>query len=336
MIRFSLVVNGISEGKLAGCHCTAKGGRLPRLCKATGCGDSSKPHVHCYRHKSIDKPFSHCYTHMPKVIAYRRNDVLMQTPKAGSNWFFVDESGDPTFYDRNGNLMVGQQGCSPILLLGFIETSDPVVLRRGLLDLQQQIAADPYFEGVPSLAKTALAFHAKDDLPEVRFQVYKLLATLDFKAQFIVARKVERVFRNNFSAREMAFYDHLVATLFMNTLHRYQSNYIYFAKRGSRNRQKPLEAAIQRSINEFEQKWDVKVNTEVHVQSQSPIGEPCLSIIDYMNWAVYRAFTQREMRYLRPVAEKISLLVDLYDQERYPNNWYSRKNPFDVNKITPL
>ena len=72
------------------------------------------------------------------------------------------------------------------------------------------------------------------------------------------------------------------------------------------------------------------------MQSQTPVGEPCLSIVDYMNWAVYRAFTRGEMRYLRPVEEKVSLLVDLYDQRNYPKNWYNRKNPFEIEKITPL
>jgi len=152
-----------------------------------------------------------------------------------------------------------------------------------LLQLQQTIGNDPYFDGVPSLAKTKIAFHAKDDLPEIRFQVYKLLATLDFRAQFIVARKIERVFRNNFGAEELAFYAHLVSKLFTNALHRYQDNFIYFAKRGSRNRQQPLEHAIQQSMNEFQQRWKVQVNTNVQIQSQTPVGEACLSIIDYMN-----------------------------------------------------
>jgi hypothetical protein len=39
--------------------------------------------------------------------------------------------------------------------------------------------ADPYFKGVPSMQadakKTALFFHAKDDLPEVRREVFRVL-----------------------------------------------------------------------------------------------------------------------------------------------------------------
>ena len=49
----------------------------------------------------------------------------MKKAQTGQHWFFVDESGDPTFYDEAGNLIVGQTGCSPILLLGFVEMSDP-------------------------------------------------------------------------------------------------------------------------------------------------------------------------------------------------------------------
>lgn len=260
----------------------------------------------------------------------------MKKPISGSNWFFVDESGDPTFYDRQGNLIVGQDGCSSILLLGFVETTDPKLLRSSLLALQQEIVNDPYFEGVPSLTKTSVAFHAKDDLPEIRYRVYQLLATLDFKAQFIVARKIEPVFRNSFQAKESAFYDHLVAQLFKNALHRYQDNRIYFAKRGSRSRQAPLQQAIQRGVQEFENTWKTKVTTRISAQAQVPSDEPCLSVTDYMNWAVYRAFTRGEMRYYRVVESKVSLLVDLYDRAKYPKNWYNRKNSFDVNKITPL
>ena len=169
----------------------------------------------------------------------------MKKPQSGSTWFFVDESGDPTFYDRKGNLIVGQPGCSPILVLGLIETQNPEPIRQAIRELQQEVIHDPYFQEFPSIKKTAIAFHAKDDVPEIRYLVFRLLASLDFQAQFVVARKIERVFRNSFQSREEAFYDHLVTHLFQNLLHRYERNFIYFAKRGSRNRQAPLLRAIQ-------------------------------------------------------------------------------------------
>lgn len=223
-----------------------------------------------------------------------------------------------------------------MLILGLVEVSDPIPLRQAIQKLQSEIVNDPYFADFPSIQQTKVAFHAKDDVPEVRFQFYKLLANLNFQAQFVVARKIERVFRNNFHSKEYEFYDHLITRLFEGKLHKHARNLIYFAKRGSRNRQAPIESAIEKSIQMFEQKWNTTVNTQTVVQAQSPAGEPCLSIADYMNWAVFRAFTRKEMHYFETVREKVSLLIDLYDTEKYPHSWYTKKNPFHINKITPL
>jgi hypothetical protein len=260
----------------------------------------------------------------------------MKDPTEGVNYFFVDESGDPTFYDKHGNLIVGQEGCSPVLILGFIETTDPVPMRRALAELHREIAADEYLKDVPSLAKTKVAFHAKDDVAEVRQAVFKCLRALEFKAQLVVARKIERVFRNTFHSNEDKFYDRLVAQLFENVLHRYTTNLIYISKRSSSTRQEPLESAVRAGVAHFEDKWRAEVNTDFTVSIQTPVGEPCLQVIDYMNWAVYRAFVKGEMRYYRFIEDKVSFLVDLYDSAKYPKNWYNRNNPFDAQKISPL
>jgi len=260
----------------------------------------------------------------------------MKKPIQGENCYFVDETGDPVFYDRQGNLIVGTEGCSPILGLGFIETENPVAIRHALAELHQQIAADKYLQEIPSISKTHRAFHAKDDVPEVRYLVYQRLATLNFKAQFVIARKIERVFRNSFHANETEFYDYLVSLLFENVLHRHTHNRIYFSQCGSRIRQAPLEQAIRRGVAKFEAHWNTKVETEIQITPQTAVGEPCLQVVDYMNWAVYRAFVKREMRYYRFVEDKVSLVVDRYDSTKYPKNWYSRDNPFDIEKASPL
>lgn len=162
---------------------------------------------------------------------------IVKKPIEGEHWYFVDESGDPTFYDRHGNLIVGQEGCSPILILGFVETSDPRSIRAALNDLHARIAATEYLKEVPSIKKSNVSFHAKDDCPEVRQAVFETLRPLDFKAQFVVARKIERIFRNSFHAKENEFYDYLISLLFENVLHRYTDNRVYISQRGTRLRQ---------------------------------------------------------------------------------------------------
>ena len=75
---------------------------------------------------------------------------------------------------------MGQEGCSNYFILGKLEIDEPEALQRQLDDLRAELLADPYFKDVPSMQphqkKTALNFHAKDDLPEVRYRVLKLLA----------------------------------------------------------------------------------------------------------------------------------------------------------------
>lgn len=252
------------------------------------------------------------------------------------DYFFVDEAGDPVFYNKYGSYIIGREGCSKILLLGFIRTSNPTPLRNDVLSLREEVKTDRYLEKIPSIAKTLRAFHAKDDCPEVREKFFKLIVDLDFKAEFIVARKIESVFITRHKRKENIFYDDLFSKLFENKLHKHKQNHIYYAVRGDRKRQAHVSDAIQTAILSFESKWKTKVNSKIIMQPQSPVGEPCLQIADYMNWAVQRAFVKNEDRYLKFVEERISFLVDLYDFDKYPKNFYNRRNKFDLNKISPL
>jgi len=260
----------------------------------------------------------------------------MQDKISKQRFFFVDESGDPYFYDRNGECIVGKSGCSKLLILGFIKTDEPATLRKNVEELREEIRNDQYLKSIPSVKKSLVAFHATDDCPEVREKVFKRIVELPFKAEFIVARKIEGVFIKRHQKKPHLFYDDLVTKLFQNQLHQSEENIIYFAVRGNRARQAPLEDAIRTAILTFEEKWKTQVNTEVQVYAQRAEGEPCLQIVDYMNWAVQRAFVKKEMRFLDFVREKISLIVDVYDFDAYPKNYYNRANPFDLNKISPL
>jgi hypothetical protein len=261
----------------------------------------------------------------------------VQTSPDRSSWYFVDESGDPTYFNRRGEVIVGREGCSPILLIGFVAMTEPHPARVALSRLRAELVGDRYLKAIPSLKKSAKAFHAKDDCPEVRQAAYKLIDTFDFRYQCVVARKHAAMFREVFKGSPGAFYDHLVTHLFKNVLHRSSMNKIYFSRRGDRARKAPLEEAIRRGIEEFERSTGTTVDTDVHLQCQTPASETCLQIVDYMNWAVYRAYTMREMRYFEFMREKVDLLVDLYDRTKYPRNYYDRGgNPFEIEKTSSL
>lgn len=260
----------------------------------------------------------------------------MKKKSEKTTYFFVDESGDPTFYDKKGKLIVGSEGNSKILILGFIKTEDPKSIRQALAKLQNELSKDEYLQGIPSLEKSLIAFHAKDDCAEVKQAVYKTIISLDFTAELIVARKIENIFKKTHHRNETEFYDDLVAKLFQNKLHISSLNEIYFSVRGSRLRQKPLEEAIKKAVSRFEEKWKVKIDSQINIYPQRPSGEPCLQVIDYINWAVQRAYVKGDMRFYKFIEDKISYLVDIYDTEKYPKNFYNKKNKFDIQKTSPL
>ena len=256
-----------------------------------------------------------------------------------TTYFFVDEAGDPTFFNRRGEFIVGREGCSKILVLGFIKTEKPKIIRQKIRLLREEILADPYLNRVVSVKnRTAAAFHATDDIPEVREKVYKLIKELPIKSEFVVARKLEKIFAKKHRSSENIFYDDLIIKLFQNQLHKSRENVIYFAVRGNRARQMPLEEAIKTAVNTFESKWKTRVDSEIKIFPQRPSDEPCLQVVDYLNWAVQRVFLKKETRYLDFIKDKISLIVDLYDFKQYKTgkNYYNRNNPFDINKISPL
>jgi hypothetical protein len=263
----------------------------------------------------------------------------LQTPREGSTFFHVDESGDPTFYGKGGDVIVGQPGCSRVFLLGFVECQQPEAILAALRELHDEIAADPYLEPIPSISKTLRAFHAKDDCPEVRMLVFRRLAALPFTVQVVVARKLEPMFRTRFQGSADRFYDDLVRRLFENRLHRYQRNVICFARRGKKERQHALRAALEAGVHVFRTKWKSSAETAIEVRTSQPEQDPLLQVVDYANWAVYRAFERGEMRFFEAWRNKYELVVDVFDKPPAGpgRNWYTReRNPFAIEKASPL
>jgi len=265
---------------------------------------------------------------------------MVQPAEDKTRYFYVDEAGDPNFYGKGKKVIVGQEGCSLTLILGYVVVEDPHPLRDALEKLRSEIAEDEYLQQVPSVEKTLRAFHAKDDCPEVRYLVYRLVKRFDFNVQARVARKIEPLFRKNYHGKRDLFYDDLVSRLFRDSLHTATRNVICFARRGNRSRQRQLRDAIDHAIASFRQRWNADVDVEIDVQTAFPSQEPMLQVIDYANWALQRAFERSQMRYFEFLRDKYQLVVDEFDTEKYgkrESNLYDRKrNPFDIEKVSPL
>jgi hypothetical protein len=140
--------------------------------------------------------------------------------------YFVDEAGTPTLFAKRREVIVGNEGCSKYFLLGKAAVDDPDQLSEALESLRSELLADPYFKNVPSMQparrKTAVAFHAKDDRPEVRYEVFKLLrrqavsfyAVVRDKSQVVAEVHQRNRADNSYWYNENELYDELVAKLF--------------------------------------------------------------------------------------------------------------------------
>src|SRR5581483_8986805 len=80
-----------------------------------------------------------------------------------------------------GQPAIGKPGVSRYFIVGAALIHEADKLQRTLTRLRACLLADPYFVGVPSMsphaAKTARMFHATDDIPEVRRDVFSVLRT---------------------------------------------------------------------------------------------------------------------------------------------------------------
>ena len=236
--------------------------------------------------------------------------------------YFVDEAGDPVLFGANGQILVGSEGCSKYFILGKLEVGDEMKLSSELSELRAQLLADPYFKGVPSMQleakKTAVAFHAKDDLAEVRREVFKLLLRQDVKFYAVVREKSDLtayVKQQNdrdatYRYRPNELYDLLVTELFSKFHGVAKEFHICFAERGQKDRTKALEAAIKKANQVFEASFNLMNPGRAHVSRGTPESCASLQAADYFLWAIQRFYERGEDRYAQLIWPQT---IEVYD-----------------------
>jgi hypothetical protein len=263
--------------------------------------------------------------------------------------YFVDESGDGVLFDRKGKVLCETGSAPRYFILGMLHIEQPEKVGQSLNKLRATLLADPYFNGVPSFQtpakKTALHFHAKDDLPEVRREVFKLLMTIEFKF-FAVVKHMDVVLdyvrsRNSmditYHYQPNELYDLTVRMLFKNRLHKHQAYRVVFARRGQRNRTEALREQLLAAREKFLKQFGREsLDTEIKVVPAHPWEAPSLQIVDYCLWALQRLYEKREDRYMQLLwsGNKISLIHDVDNKGRnHYGTYYTKRNPLTAEEI---
>jgi len=254
--------------------------------------------------------------------------------------YFVDEAGDGVLFNDKGRVIIGQDGCSRYFILGLAYTDDVEALSQELEDLRAHLLADPYFRGVPSMQpnqrKTAVTFHAKDDLPEVRREVYTVLRNhnLRFFAMIKTKQAVLQYVRErqqkepSYRYHPNELYDFLVRRLLKPVLNHDGEYKILFANRGKADRTMALREQLKIALSRAVDQHGISQDTPIEVVCTDPGGCAGIQAADYCLWALQRFYERGDSRYIQYIWPKFRLVIDIDDTSRQPNVvYYNQKRP---------
>lgn len=280
------------------------------------------------------------------------NQHTSQTMETDIRYYFVDEAGDGVLFSRSGKVLVGTQGCSRFFILGLLEVPEPVALKGRFEELRAQLISDPYFKDVPSLQpesrKTALAFHGKDDLPEVRMEVFRILrATQGLRFYAVVADKwsvLEYVRQRNkrdpgYRYHPNEFYNYLTRHLFNDRLSPQGRYEIIFSKRGKSGQTESLRRAIEYAPDGLENRGEstrwVPPEVSLNVSAAPQMDSAGLQAVDYFLWALQRFYERKEDRYLAYLWNPFFRRVHDLDDTRLTDSgvYYTQNKPLTLEAL---
>ncbi len=249
-------------------------------------------------------------------------------------YFFIDESGDPTFYARRKKLLVGQPGFQPLLLIGMISLTDKAKIRNAILEFQQLILNDPLYNTIPSVANPkGWYLHARGDNPDIRSKFIELIRNLKgIKTFVVIGRKRLNLFHNKHNGNEKEFYFDLVYHMLKDRLNKEDEYYQVFLSARDRNTQTRLRDAVNKAIERDNKRRRTPKSIQYKCEIVNSRDTPELSVVDYMLWALQRYILHNDGRFYKALIDKYNLIIDLYDFANYANkgrsNYYNRRHPF--------
>lgn len=239
--------------------------------------------------------------------------------------YFVDEAGDTTLFGRYGKVLADTDAVSRFFMVARLDVADIDALQAGMDALRAELLADPLLKAVPSMQptakKTALFFHAKDDIPEVRHAVFKLLLSHDLRFSAVVKEKQHLLAevrrhesanpRYRYKADGHEIYDNLIARLFGRFGEFGVQRHITFAVRGSKPRTAILKSVLDHIDEGFKGDFGFAPHGHTAVHSGYPSASAGLQACDYLLWALQRFYERQEDCYLNAMWPKFTRVLDL-------------------------
>jgi hypothetical protein len=260
---------------------------------------------------------------------------------------FIDEAGDLSLFNRKKQVVLGTEGVSNYFMVGVAHVPDPEALEAAFDELRAELLRDPFLNRVPSMdparRKTATSFHAKDDIPEVRYRIFHLLAQLPIKifaairTKRVLVEQARALYRYGRKISENDIYDDLLARLLENRLHLADANTIVLARRGTKDRKRAFADAVQRAQSNFQRRWGDRQFGRSEIAALHPSESAGLQAVDYFLWALQRMYERHDDRFFAPLVPHYGIVMDLDDtRRRRYGEWYTAANPLTLEKIKPV
>jgi hypothetical protein len=234
---------------------------------------------------------------------------------------FLDEAGDPTFYGKGKIPIIGNEGVSNYFLVGMLTVNEPLdTVRQNIMDLQNNIAADPYFHSVPSIRKKketiGYFLHAKDDVPEVRKMTFELIKTIDCYFDVAVGRKDCGIYERKHNGNQSEFYADLLSHLLIDDIKDQGKLVLNIAHRSKCTTHTNLNKGLEKALIIAGKKYPYdNINCKAVFNVQQPTNEPVINIADYFLWAVQRNFERSEKRYMDFLGGQFRTILNLYNDK---------------------
>ncbi|WP_281337001.1 hypothetical protein [Flavobacterium eburneipallidum] len=139
----------------------------------------------------------------------------------------------------------------------------------------------------------------------------------NFKSYIVIGRKRLDLFHKKHNKSESEFYFDMVYHLLKDRLNREDVFYQILLSTRAGNSGEKLKEAIEKAIERDNKKRKKPIAIHYDCRTIPSDITPELSIIDYLMWALQRYILLQESRFYNALVEKMNLIIDLYDFEKF-------------------
>lgn len=246
-------------------------------------------------------------------------------------YIFIDETGSPQFYAKRKRPLWIEPEFVPVMSLGMVVTENRELLRKAILDFQQQVLSDPLLNDLPSVLQPGWYLHASQDHSDINLKTVEFLRQLNgFTFSAVIGRKVPEIFINKHNGNATEFYFDLIHKLLeLDPIDQNTHYNLYLSQRHSNTEQR-FKAAFEKAV--------IAKSKEINgISFSCSIVRSCdfpeMSIVDYMLWALQRYILKGEIRYFIALKKHYDKIWDVYDNEGV-GKLYDQDNYFLLSKAS--